>query len=524
MESSFESLGPPGPLGPLKLEYNNDVMKLKKYFVQAKTQIINSLSKKVKKFKSHKGADTLKEKIDKKVESIVAEILLLKKLKYNEVANFAMVNNEELHKLMNTPVVTQEKVMAKMISHKALKSKLDILKNKFMVIPTSELLEPNPKKVRQKKIKLRRKAKENSSNAKNKQDTVNSNNGNDDDSENSDNDNSENGDFENEQGDSGASNVSKDLCKKLDIDVSNIKTKKKSMLSKVSKVAKVNNVSVVSTSDFSVASLDDNHVDMLNDTVEDLKVTSVRKSKDIKIGSKKPPMSSGADNDIDEIVSESLVSKKNRKICDRNEKLIDLDLNMTPGEKSKDFENSSKNLQVPSNSDDDVNENISEYIVPKKERKISNKIKNLIDLDNIPSDEQIQKTADSFFVTESGDRYMTMSLPRAPDKLDEDSFSIGENRKMRRAAFFGNEVLRPKKQIKTTNPSKRSYSEMSYPENSTDRQSSSRFKKNFDKPAQNGLRDRSVPEIPEKLHPSWEAKKQKSAIVNFQGSKIVFDD
>lgn len=53
-------------------------MKLKKNVLQAKTHIINNLAKKSKKFKSHKGPDEIKAKFEKKAESYVSEIQLIK--------------------------------------------------------------------------------------------------------------------------------------------------------------------------------------------------------------------------------------------------------------------------------------------------------------------------------------------------------------------------------------------------------------------------------------------------------------
>ena len=146
------------------------------------------------------------------------------------------------------------------------------------------------------------------------------------------------------------------------------------------------------------------------------------------------------------------------------------------------------------------------------------------------------KIVDPFFITSTGENYMSVVEPRAPDEVKEEH--VGGNRRLRRAVQFG---LVPKSKLRQNNnyhKEDRYNNQNGYDRGNSfkgkfnDRQQNDRrnfndrksFNNDFnDKRGFNNRNDRNNDE-PEKLHPSWEAKKKKSGLLPFEGKKIVFDE
>lgn len=138
---------------------------------------------------------------------------------------------------------------------------------------------------------------------------------------------------------------------------------------------------------------------------------------------------------------------------------------------------------------------------------------------------------DQFFVTSTGNNYKSLVEPRNPDEV-KDEHKRG-NRKYRRAVMFGHVLkTKPKKnglQYSSSNnfTKKSGYNTKQFFTNQNNVNGKEDNKnRQFDN-RNNNLSSKGVDKrnaVPEKLHPSWEAKKKQSAILPFQGKKIVFDD
>lgn len=166
------------------------------------------------------------------------------------------------------------------------------------------------------------------------------------------------------------------------------------------------------------------------------------------------------------------------------------------------------------------NKNLTEKILNRKFKK---------DSDDAPIAKN--KIVDPFFITSTGENYLTLAEPRLPDEVKE--VHKQGNRKLRRAIMFGY-VPKPKpRQDRQDNyrqrqdnhnqdfnrQNGRSYDKFDKQNNKFNIKDDKRsnFKGNF--------RNETInEEKPEKLHPSWEAKKKQSGILPFLGKKIVFDE
>lgn len=165
----------------------------------------------------------------------------------------------------------------------------------------------------------------------------------------------------------------------------------------------------------------------------------------------------------------------------------------------------------------DKNKNLNEKLLSRKFKK---------EISESPMHET--KVVDPFFITSTGENYMSMVEPRQPDEVKEEHKR--GNRKLRRAAMFGHvPKIKPKRDdfrhdndFSRNNGFNKSNSFKTF-DNSDVRNSKRSFtdrRSNFDRNGQDVLK----PEKQEKLHPSWEAKKKQSGILPFQGKKIVFDE
>lgn len=194
----------------------------------------------------------------------------------------------------------------------------------------------------------------------------------------------------------------------------------------------------------------------------------------------------------------------------------------------------------------DKNKNLKEKLQTRKFKK---------DISDDVSNEN--KVVDSFFITASGENYLSLAEPRQPDEVKE--IHKQGNRKERRAAMFGHvPKIKPRRDDSRqhfNSKDKRNFDTNSnnYYKDNTNFKSKNTFGNNKERfnnnPKSNGkhtkfnddhssfnnskynktndknLNDSRSVEKQEKLHPSWEAKKKQSSnFVPFQGKKIVFDE
>lgn len=209
--------------------------------------------------------------------------------------------------------------------------------------------------------------------------------------------------------------------------------------------------------------------------------------------------------------------------------------------------------KLPKLKEKNKTKDFSEKILSKKSKKDSNALQ-------IP---ESNKVVDPFFITATGENYMSLAEPRAPDEVKE--VHKQGNRQTRRAVMFGhvpkakprfnnsfNNNKYNEKDSFSNNPNnnrfsdqngkfqrqngqgkfekrdgyqKREFGNNNFKPNSfrdnTDSNQDRRqnFKRKFD--ATDSVS--KISSEPEKLHPSWAAKKKMSTIQPFQGRKTVFD-
>ncbi|CAH2049548.1 unnamed protein product, partial [Iphiclides podalirius] len=148
------------------------------------------------------------------------------------------------------------------------------------------------------------------------------------------------------------------------------------------------------------------------------------------------------------------------------------------------------------------NKNFNEKILKRKFNK---------GVDEQPAQEV--KIVDPFFITSTGENYMSVVEPRQPDEI-KDVHKQG-NRQYRRAVMFGH-VPKPKPRKDGVKQSHRKFGDYSNSNNKDNSAPNNRYKRN----------NASKEEIEhvEKLHPSWAAKKKVSTLLPFEGRKTVFND
>lgn len=163
------------------------------------------------------------------------------------------------------------------------------------------------------------------------------------------------------------------------------------------------------------------------------------------------------------------------------------------------------------------NKNLNEKLLSRKFKK---------DMSETPVQET--KVVDPFFITATGENYMSVVEPRQPDEIKEEHKQ--GNRKLRRAAMFGHvPKIKPRRDFGPENKFNKnnnslnkndSFKKYNNSRESNDNRNFMNKRNNFNSNSQ----EESKPEKQEKLHPSWEAKKKQSGILPFQGKKIVFDE
>lgn len=185
--------------------------------------------------------------------------------------------------------------------------------------------------------------------------------------------------------------------------------------------------------------------------------------------------------------------------------------------------------------EDNTSINAKNKKLDKKSNSIKNKnLKNKLENRNFhkESDEtpnEVTKMVDPFFITSTGENYVSLVEPRQPDEVKE--VHKQGNRQYRRAVMFGH-VPKPKPRrnnfesrnndFKKNNNVQGSEMGNNFKNNKFSKfnQNNRDLNKNTDKKFNNSKDD----QVPEKLHPSWEAKKKLSGILPYKGKKIVFDE
>ncbi|XP_013183693.2 uncharacterized protein LOC106129635 [Amyelois transitella] len=508
-------------VGAVKQAFNNEVILLKKNLNQAKIQVIHKLTRKAKTLTQKKVPDHVEVKFKRKAESAVNEVLAIKKLKPKDVAKFIVTHTKELKQYLNNPKADQDKACARLLLHKSLQEKYRFIRGRFSNIPIEDLLMS-----RQERRKLKKEAYDKKKKKGKNSEVVNSEGDRDvlDDEMGDDIKDSDNSDISNDE-------ASSNNEEQTNEDDSNAESGNESDAN--SEDGKINMLH----NDFET----DNDNSLNSETVDLKPINDNLNSKaDLLLHKKEPEK-----NDLEAIKNNTnskamlksdvlLHKQKPEKQIEKNDleaikiKQIEKNMNsiaMQPDvvqHKQKPEKHREKKDRTKDNK---KNKNLNEKLVTRKFKKHSEDI--LVNA---------TKIVDPFFVTSTGENYMSLAEPKLPDEVKE--IHKQGNRKLRRAIMFGH-VPKSKARrdgFKADMSNRRNGVEKSNRlNNKFDRQRDARKRGNDrdknvnDNNKRSNFNDTRLKSIelqdkkPEKLHPSWEAKKKKSGILPFQGKKIVFD-
>ncbi|XP_026753120.2 MATH and LRR domain-containing protein PFE0570w-like [Galleria mellonella] len=486
-------------VGAVKQAFNNEVILLKKKLNQARIQIIHKLTRKAKTFTEKKAPEKQKEKLKRKAESAVKEVLILKKIKPKDLAKFIITHTGNLNDYLNKPNVDQDKACARLLLHKSLQDKYKFIRGRFAGIPIADLFMS-----RQERKKLKKEAKDKNKKKKG--------------IENEKIVNSE-GNWEVE--DVEMDNDSKELDENATSDEMGLSDEDES------------NEEVASDNQSSLSN--EENLTLNNDLENEVFDAQKNVKKQIKTRGGKTGKESNEDSDKDNDELPASIGKFVRFIPDKvksDNDIDDLSCNNSKSNIEKANKTALKNSKntEKKGKDSNKNKNFNEKILLRKFKR---------DEDEIPT--AGKKVVDPFFITATGENYMSVAEPRQPDEIKE--IHKQGNRKLRRAAMFGHvpKIKPGQNHFRNNNSysngdkfdSKLNYrnkfnnqsdnyenkvSKNAYNKSDSNDSKKTRFDKFSDRKSEQN-EDKQ-----EKLHPSWEAKKRQSGILPFQGKKIVFDD
>ncbi|KAJ8714424.1 hypothetical protein PYW07_002649 [Mythimna separata] len=482
-------------VGAVKQDFNTEVILLKQKLNQAKIQIIHKLTRKAKQLTEKKAPEKLQEKLKRKAESAVKEVLIIKKIKPKDLAKFIVTHKGELNTFLNKPQVDEDKACARLLLHKALQDKYKFIRGRFSNVPIKDLFMS-----RIERRKMKKEAKEKQKNKKKgKNDKV-----------------------VNSEGDWNVEDVV------MSDDV------------KLSKRGKNNDVSDDEGSEQEVSGDENDDNELSGDDGDqsegdnepdgDSEPEDVEEQNDSEVEEGPSDATEESSDDEVKVAVSKVTPKVKPTVSDAKSKPVKIEVintntvppkEMTPKNPPKPIV---KKNPVKKQKELEKTKHFNEKILQKKLKK---------DLD-APVVEN--KIVDPFFITASGENYMSVVEPRAPDEVKEEHFR--GNRKLRRAVQFG---LVPKSKLRQNNYNNEdrfNNKQNGYDRGNgfkgkfNDRQNDRRnfndrnsFNNDFnDKRGFNNRNDRNNEEKEEKLHPSWEAKKRKSGLLPFEGKKIVFDE
>ncbi|XP_075979740.1 uncharacterized protein LOC142978967 [Anticarsia gemmatalis] len=470
-------------VGAVKQAFNNEVILLKKKLNQAKIQIIHKLTRKAKQLVEKKAPDPLKEKLKRKAESAVNEVLIIKKIKPKDIAKFIVTHKGELKDFLNKPQVDNDKACARLLLHKALQDKYKFIRARFSNVPIKDLF---MSRIERKKLKKEEKEKQKNKKKGKDAKVVNS------------------------EGDWNVEDVGDKAIISDGDDDESLSDEEQEELESEEEIEAQNNEINYSNAEESETELQEEN-DHSEGESEDNE--EVNEQEDSESGNSEP--------EAEEIEPVKPASKIKAAVKD----LPKQELTIKPREIKKNPVKKPKDLHK--------NKNLNEKLQQRKFKK--------------DSDEPVaaSKIVDPFFITATGENYMSVFEPRGPDEVKEEHKQ--GNRKLRRAVMFGHAPRpKPRRDNYSNNNENGNFRNNRFNNSDDGNHFRNKFnnrqdfndKKNFSndrkgfgdrKGFSNDFNDRKRfngkgnDEKPEKLHPSWEAKKKKSGILPFEGKKIVFD-
>ncbi|RVE44800.1 hypothetical protein evm_010552 [Chilo suppressalis] len=470
-------------VGAVKQAFNNELILLKKKLNQAKIQIIHKLTRKAKTFTEKKAPEPLKEKLKRKAESAVKEVLIIKKIQPKDLARFAVTHKGQLNDYLNKPNVDQDKACARLLLHKSLQDKYKLIRTRFCSIPIEDLLMS-----REERKKLKKEAKEKQKNKKKGKENK-----------------LKEKDVVNAEG----------VWKVEDMNVSgSVKECSDNEQSDIEEVISEGETETVQNSE--EGSVQQN-TEEFNSNESDIESNNSQDEKH----SDTAPTSSESENEKDDTEDDIDATKT----ASNTKQVKFLKLKSRKKLQIQDIGNVKKVTEVNFGTPQNLPQ--KNPVMNSKDKSKSNKNKNLNEKllsrkfkkDSVEAPVQETKIVDPFFITSSGENYLSVVEPRPPDEVKE--VHKQGNRKLRRAVLFGHvPKIKPRQHTFEADGNRFSKQNGFNKNNNSNRYNN---REDFSNDKRNVTNKRKIFESteqqeskPEKLHPSWEAKKRQSGIQPFK--------
>ncbi|KAI8499332.1 Serum response factor-binding protein [Branchiostoma belcheri] len=132
-------------------ELNKEIVLLRGDVKRARLLLIQTLCRNIRKLRSKKGNPAQLAKNQHRAEKLHEDITVLKGLKPDDVTKAGLFADLDEHKVLSDPSSSsKERAMARLISHKALRSRLDTVRAKFNIIPDQKIIPEIQKTVKDK--------------------------------------------------------------------------------------------------------------------------------------------------------------------------------------------------------------------------------------------------------------------------------------------------------------------------------------------------------------------------------------
>ncbi|XP_078572395.1 uncharacterized protein LOC144859535 [Branchiostoma floridae x Branchiostoma japonicum] len=132
-------------------ELNKEIVLLRRDVKRARLLLIQTLCRNIRKLRDKKGKPNQLARNKHRAEKLHEDITVLKGLKPDDVTKAGLFADLNEHKVLSNPASSsQDRAMARLISHKDLKAKLDAVRAKFSIIPNQKMVSHMKKTVKDK--------------------------------------------------------------------------------------------------------------------------------------------------------------------------------------------------------------------------------------------------------------------------------------------------------------------------------------------------------------------------------------
>ncbi|XP_078670919.1 uncharacterized protein LOC144911032 [Branchiostoma floridae x Branchiostoma belcheri] len=132
-------------------ELNKEIVLLRGDVKRARLLLIQTLCRNIRKLRGKKGNPAQLAKNQHRAEKLHEDITVLKGLKPDDVTKAGLFADLDEHKVLSDPSSSsKERAMARLISHKALRNRLDTVRAKFNIIPDQKIIPEIQKTIKDK--------------------------------------------------------------------------------------------------------------------------------------------------------------------------------------------------------------------------------------------------------------------------------------------------------------------------------------------------------------------------------------